>query len=48
MQRILILPDIRPAYLKAGYRISGRIYGAGRMPDIRQDFQLNIQVSSKI
>jgi hypothetical protein len=33
MHRIQILPDIRPANLKAGYRISG----AGRIPDIRPD-----------
>jgi hypothetical protein len=48
MHRILILPDIRPgghpANLKAGYRI----FGAGRIPDIRPDFQLNIQISRKI
>jgi hypothetical protein len=28
-----------PANLKAGYRISGPISGAVRMPDIRPDFQ---------
>jgi hypothetical protein len=33
-----------PANLKAGYRISG----AGQIPDIRPDFQLSIQISSKI
>jgi hypothetical protein len=33
-----------PANLKAGYRISG----AGRIPDIRPDFQLNIQISNNI
>jgi translation initiation factor IF-1 len=41
MHRILFLPDIQPAgypvILKAGYRISGRISGKGRMPDIRPD-----------
>jgi hypothetical protein len=36
------------AKLKAGYRISGRISDAGRIPDIRPDFQLSIQISSKI
>jgi hypothetical protein len=32
------------ANLKAGYRISG----AGQIPDIRPDFQLNFKMSSKI
>jgi hypothetical protein len=36
--------DGYPANLKPGYRISG----AGRMPDIRPDFKLNIQISSNI
>jgi hypothetical protein len=52
MHRILILPDIRPAgypvNLKAGYQISGLTSGEGRIPDIRPDFQLNIQMCSKI
>jgi hypothetical protein len=52
MHRTLILPDIRlagyPANLKAGYRISGWISGVGRISNIRPDFKLNIQVSSKI
>jgi hypothetical protein len=33
-----------PANLKAGYRISG----AGRIPDIKLDFQLHTKMSSKI
>jgi hypothetical protein len=33
-----------PANLKAGYRISG----AGRIPDIRPEFQLDIQTSFEI
>jgi hypothetical protein len=41
MHRIVFLPDIRPAGYpansKAGYRISGRISGKGRIPDIRPD-----------
>jgi hypothetical protein len=43
MHRIVILPDIQPAgypaNLMAGYQLSG----AGRIPDIQPDFQLNIQ-----
>jgi hypothetical protein len=43
MHRILIWPDIRPAgylaKLKAGYRIAGRLSGAGRIPDIQPDFK---------
>ena len=38
MDRIAVLPDIRPsgypAILKTGYRISGRISGGCRIPDI--------------
>jgi hypothetical protein len=41
MHRTLFLPDIRPAGYpanpKAGYRISGRISGEGRIPNIRPD-----------
>jgi hypothetical protein len=36
------------ANLKAGLRMSGQISGAGRIPDIRPDLQLNLQKSSKI
>ena len=41
MDRIAVLPDIRPtrypANFKTGYRISGRIFGGCRIPDIRPD-----------
>jgi hypothetical protein len=37
-----------PDNLKAGYRISGRISSAGRIPDIQPDFQLNIEMSKDI
>jgi hypothetical protein len=37
-----------PANLKTGYRISGRISGAGRIQDIRPDFKLKIQMFIKI
>jgi hypothetical protein len=44
MDRILLLPDIRPsgypANPKAGYRISGK----GRIPDIRPDTWLGRQL----
>jgi hypothetical protein len=44
MHRKLIWPDIRPSGYpdnpKAGYRISGRISGGGRISDIRPDFML--------
>jgi hypothetical protein len=43
MHRILFLLDIRPtgypANPKAGYRISGRKSGKGRIPDIRPDIR---------
>jgi hypothetical protein len=49
---IRITPDTDfagyPAYLKAGYRIPGRISSAGWIPDIQLDFQLFIQMYSKI
>jgi hypothetical protein len=52
MDRILILPDIRPAGYpakpNAGYRISGQKSGKGRIPDIRQDTWFDKYIFSKI
>jgi hypothetical protein len=52
MHRILFLPDIRPAGYpanpKAGYRISGRISGKGRIPDIRPDTWLDNYIFGQI
>jgi hypothetical protein len=52
MHRILFLPDIRPAGFPAnptaGYRISGRISGKGRIPDIRPDTRLDNYTYGKI
>jgi hypothetical protein len=52
MHRILILPDIKPAGYpakpKAGYRISGRISGKGRIPDIRPDTWVDKHIFGKI
>jgi hypothetical protein len=52
MHRILFLPDIQPTGYpgnpKAGYRISGRIYGKGRIPDIRPDTWLENYFFDKI
>jgi hypothetical protein len=48
MNRILILPNIQPAGYAANLKAGYRIYGGGRIPDIRPDFYLNIQISRKI
>jgi hypothetical protein len=52
MHRILFLPDIRPAGYpanpKAGYQISSRISGNGRIPDIRPDTWLDNYIFGKI
>jgi hypothetical protein len=52
MHRIRILPDIwptgYPAKPKAGYWISGRISGKGRIPDIRPDTWFDKYIFGKI
>jgi hypothetical protein len=52
MHRILFLPDIGPAGYpanpNAGYRISGRISGKGRIPDIRPDTWLDNYICGQI
>jgi hypothetical protein len=52
MHRILFLPDIRlaryPANQKAGYQISSRISGKGRIPDIRPDIRLDTWLNNYI
>jgi hypothetical protein len=47
MHRILTLLDNWPAGYPANLKVGYRISGAGRIPDIRPNFQLGIQMSSK-